>query len=1005
MILKSKRKKSKLEWAADVLTSTVEPGAPGVPSHEERLGALATIVESGRVDNYSKLLPLIFNLNGKPYSLEDHFAFEPLYNKHLAESTVIVSGRQVSKSTNQAARGLLISTTLPYFTTLFVTPLYEQVRKFSTEYVAKFIEESPLKDLWSGTTTVNSVLHRSFKNFSKMYFSFAGATADRIRGISAKMCCYDKNAFVLTRNGWLPVKDVGFDDELADVNDAGVVEWHKPSAVVRKLHTGEMVTFNHRGSSLRVTGDHKMWANFKVKAKASSEDAYRFIAASELARTETMGFKFTSRAAWKSSAQETVTLPPVPCGKAGNKVELTMPYKAFAELVGWYIAEGNIDRSGGQAFPRIRISQNATRSAAQIAECLQRCGLSFSVQGKHKQVFAVNSIHLGVYCEPLGKAFDKYIPNEFFQDPGLLEPLLNALYLGDASYHPGEHWDRGTLRTRSRRLAEDVQRAWFALGRPAVIHTRWMKPNAESSPAPLYEVCAYKTDYQIYWRADFAKKSRVVVEHVDAEEVYCFTLPNHRPVVKGSFGSIPLLAGQCFDEVQDLDPNHLPVIRETMSHSEYGTGISVYTGTPKTLDNTLEYEWQRSSQAEWMIPCKACNKENYPALGMDIDKMIGPYHDNIGPLRPSQADLARGVKPGTPALVCARCQHWLDARNGRWMHKNPKLRWDYPGYHIPQIIMPIHCENKKRWRKLLGKRAGAENYTTARFYNEVLGISYDTGAKLVSETDLKRAACLPFRNNPKDFRRQQAEKNKYILRVLGVDWGGGGEEEVSFTTGAVIGFTAGGQAEVIYGERLLTPHDPIGEAKRLLQIYKAFDCDRFAHDYNGAGNFRELYMLQAGLPLDRVVPFVYNRTASKDFIVFHKGGDGNNSRNYWLLDKARSLEYICELIKLTFVRFFEYDFVDVDNRGLLRDFLSLVAHKTETARAGEVFSIHRTAAFPDDFAHSVNFACCAGWSLLNCWPEIPVLTNLIMSLEQQQAYAPDDPWTEPGAQDQFFRTP
>jgi hypothetical protein len=348
----ARKQQERLDWARRVLRSTVEGGDALSPGYSDlqKLEALNTLNKDGGLDTVVPFLPLCLNLNGKPYHLGEHFPFEPLYNRHLPESMAVKSGRQVAKSTNQAARGLLISVILPYFTTLYVTPLYEQVRKFSTEYVAKFIEESPLKQYWSGTSTVNSVLHRSFKNHSKMYFSFAGVTADRIRGISAKMVA--------------------------------------------------------------------------------------------------------------------------------------------------------------------------------------------------------------------------------------------------------------------------------------------------------------------------------------------------------------------FDEIQDLDPNHLPVIRETMSHSDFGAGLSVYTGTPKSLDNTLEREWRRSSQAEWMIPCPACPKENYPCLGLDLDKMIGEWHDGIGPLRPTPEQLWAKVKAGVPALVCARCGHWLDPRAGRWMHKYPRLRYDYPGYHIPQIIMPHHCENGKRWAKILAKRAG-----------------------------------------------------------------------------------------------------------------------------------------------------------------------------------------------------------------------------------------------------------------------------------------------------------
>src|SRR5690606_15017226 len=78
----------------------------------------------------------------------------------------------------------------------------------------------------------------------------------------------------------------------------------------------------------------------------------------------------------------------------------------------------------------------------------------------------------------------------------------------------------------------------------------------------------------------------------------------------------------CLDEVQDMDPDHIPIIKETMSHSNYG--IMQCTGTPKSLDGPLEALWRRSSQAEWFIPCFSCGAWNIPSLEYHIHDMIGP---------------------------------------------------------------------------------------------------------------------------------------------------------------------------------------------------------------------------------------------------------------------------------------------------------------------------------------------------------------------------------------------
>src|SRR5262249_34700708 len=143
------------------------------------------LAESGLLTTLVPLLPLLLNLNSKPYHLTDHFPFETIFNTHVPRWLLLKAGRQVSKSTSAAARGVVLANWIPNFKILYITPLYEQIRRFSTNYVRSFIDQSPIKHLWLGTHTENSVLQRTFSNNSKMIFSFAYLDADRTRGVSS----------------------------------------------------------------------------------------------------------------------------------------------------------------------------------------------------------------------------------------------------------------------------------------------------------------------------------------------------------------------------------------------------------------------------------------------------------------------------------------------------------------------------------------------------------------------------------------------------------------------------------------------------------------------------------------------------------------------------------------------------------------------------------------------------------------------------------------------------
>jgi hypothetical protein len=597
-------------------------------SVQARIHVMGALAKQSAFPSLEPLLPLVLNLNGKPYSLKNHYTFSPLFRCLAPKNQVWCTGRQVSKSTSLAAHGVVIANTVPFFKTLFITPLYEQIRRFSNNYVRPFIDQSPVKALWSGTSTENSVLQRSFKNNSMMLFSFALLDADRVRGVSA---------------------------------------------------------------------------------------------------------------------------------------------------------------------------------------------------------------------------------------------------------------------------------------------------------------------------------DRV-----------------------------------CIDEVQDMDPDHVPIIQETMSYSRYGT--MYFTGTPKTFDNLIYGLYKRSSQAEWFIPCHSCGKWNIPALEHDLDAMIGPYNEHISE-----------KYPGT---VCAKCRKPISPRHGRWVHRHPERRWQFAGYHVPQIILPLHFSDAEKWSTILLKREGFGNMTQAQFYNEVMGESIDTGQKLISETELRAACLLPWENKKEPVPECTENLKDYRHRILAIDWGGGGEEGVSFTVISVLGFRNDGSIDVLWAKRLLIGGDHLAEAVECMKWSNYFQCDFVAHDYTGAGTVRETVMVQAGFNLDRVMAMRLVRSATQDLLVY-KPPTPINHRAHYSLDKTRSLLYTCQAIKLKQIRFFHYDWVSQDSPGIVSDFLALTENKTDSRLGGDIYTITRNTLLTDDFAQAVNIGAAAAWHITQSWPNFAQLAGVAQATKiVAQTEAAD--WGDDDAGSRFF---
>lgn len=420
----------------------------------------------------------------------------------------------------------------------------------------------------------------------------------------------------------------------------------------------------------------------------------------------------------------------------------------------------------------------------------------------------------------------------------------------------------------------------------------------------------------------------------------------------------------CYDEVQDFSFDVLPVIAETLSASI--SPRTLYTGTPKTEDNTLSHLWRRSSQAEWWIPCTHCGFENIPSKEYHLERMIGPSRDDIS--------------EENPAVICYKCRKPIYPRLGRWVHRFPNRRMSTQygtGYHVPQILLPMHYSNKLKWDTLLAKQ---DDWPTALFLNEVLGEPVDSGQTLVSMRDLQAAGCLGYRNNPNSPDEQVfrlLNSHRYESTCLAIDWGGGGQEMISFTCMAIMGIDYDGNIDVLWGKRFTAGIDHAGEAEAALAYLRAFSPQLVVHDYSGPGVLRETIMHQAGVPLNRIMGIIYTGP-SKQAVIRHIPATAQHPRDHYSLDKSRSLLYTIQMLKTGKLRFFEYDGGSGSKNAagmstsLMDDFLALYDEKMTSSGSGFSYTIRRVPSKADDFAQTINFGCAALWHVTGHYPKFEI---------------------------------
>ena len=274
------------------------------------------------------------------------------------------------------------------------------------------------------------------------------------------------------------------------------------------------------------------------------------------------------------------------------------------------------------------------------------------------------------------------------------------------------------------------------------------------------------------------------------------------------------------DEVQDILYDAIIDAEECLSAAKEPRYR--YAGTSKTVISTLEYFWTLSTKKEWIIQCTGCKKWNIP----DTD-CIGKY-----------------------GLICKKCGKALDTYTGQWQDFNtPGEKAAYDGFHIPQIVLPLHCCTQSKWDGVLYK---LENYPEYKFNNEVMGLPSGEGDSPITD-QLLQDMCIPGLRM-EDI-RSPANSTGAAHLVAGIDWGGGGGNGTSRTTLSVYAiWPERGKFWNIFN-KIYSGGEPTKHVENIAYHANRFKLTMVFGDHGG-GNFA-MSQLAALVPGVRVIPVMY----------------------------------------------------------------------------------------------------------------------------------------------------
>lgn len=414
------------------------------------------------------------------------------------------------------------------------------------------------------------------------------------------------------------------------------------------------------------------------------------------------------------------------------------------------------------------------------------------------------------------------------------------------------------------------------------------------------------------------------------------------------------------DEIQDILNANVPVF-EAIADAKVDTGFRIYSGTAKTIDGTLALKFEASSQGHWCVKCE-CGKYI----------IFAPEEQLLVVIRDS-------------GCLCPQCSRKINVANGYFVHKFPSRIYSHVGYHLPQIAFAFH-HTKEGWREILYKK---NNIPKTQFYNEVLGISDSDSVRLLTKNDLLNA-----RNSVKSKQEALNIMNMFNMRVLAVDWGGGGGRD-SATGIAVIGKNyARNSFDCIYLTRLETGLTPEQEASIVNRLASDFEVDMIAHDFTGAGFMREAFFLNV-FPewKGRMFPISYSYKPTSDLVTVSSSG----SRTSYTIDKTKSLLMTIGCIKHSVLSIPWFDPLNAKAPQL--DFLAIIEHEQKTGedgntgnevlRSSQVYLLDKVAGVKDDAAQAVNIGFIAMCHILGTYPVISYDSKFDISEEQYKALVGD----------------
>jgi len=323
--------------------------------------------------------------------------------------------------------------------------------------------------------------------------------------------CYDSETEVLTADGWKFWEEVTESDQFATRSEDGEIEYHRPTALIRKEYRGRMYRVDSQQVDLLVTPNHNMLVCKTTTKEGRKKQHFSAITAEALGHV--------SHAYVKTG-----------CWSGGNRNP--GHNEIMWQLLGFTIGDGHLHSRN-----RLRFRLRRERKITYLKFLISQLGSFRLVEKPESDVYVVElpennddltMLFNSIYTEDK----EKQIPDGLLLglDSDDLEALFTGLMQADGSEGPtGDVFD-----TTSRRLADQFQQLCLHIGLASNVSYVYEKEDRPTSfgDKPLIRLSVVRRALKPEVNKWSGCQGRTYWVEDWEGEVFCAEVPNHTLYVR-----------------------------------------------------------------------------------------------------------------------------------------------------------------------------------------------------------------------------------------------------------------------------------------------------------------------------------------------------------------------------------------------------------------------------------------------------------------------------------------